>query len=173
MSSTRQRVPPLIDVLTLDDDSDMVDALEERMRAACSLHAFDYSRLDLASRVCFVAWGLEVDVNNGGLSQYFANYTGDGAADAPVVLRRIGEQKTARLVEQASRVFPRGSVPRFTAERRHLLERMSEKQLVQLQRLSRSFSLDNWRLNLRAFLRANTDELLQDEARSYGIAEGT
>jgi hypothetical protein len=173
MLSTRKRVPPLIDVLTLDDDSDLVDALEERMQAAISLHSFDYARLDLAARVCFIAWGLDAEVNNGGFHQYFSNYTGDGAADAPLLLRRIGESKTARLVEQASRLFPRGVVPRSHTERRELLERITEKQLYQLERLGRSFFLGNWRLNIRPFLRRNTDELLEDEARSYRIAQGT
>jgi hypothetical protein len=160
-------------VLTIEDDSDMVDALEERMQAAIGLRPFDYSRLDLAARVCFVAWGLDADVNNGGFYQYFTNYTGDGAADAPILLRRIDESKTARLVERASSIFPGGVAPCSNVERCRLLESLTDKHYRQLNHLSRSFFLSNWRLNIRSFLRANTDELLQDEAHFHGITEGT
>jgi hypothetical protein len=163
----------LVDVLALADDSDMVDALEERMLSAIGVEPFDYKSLDFAARVCFIAWGLDSDVNNGGFGQYFCNYTSDGAADAPSVLRRIGENKTARLLERACWLFPKGIAPRSNAERRRVLEQMPERYGERLDRLSRSFFFGNWRLNVRSFLRENTDELLADEARTHGIPEGT
>jgi hypothetical protein len=170
---TKRQVPALIDVLSLADDSDMVEALEGRMHAAIAIQPFDYDRLDLAARLCFAPWGLDVDVNNGGFGQYFSNYTGDGAADAPALLRRIGERKIAGLLQLACAIFPNGIAPRSIADRRRSLERMPERHGARLDQLSIRFFLDNWRSSLARLLRASTDELLDDEASTFGIAEGT
>jgi hypothetical protein len=54
---------------------------------------------------------LEREVNNGGFSQYFENSSGRYANDTIDMLREIGADRTAKILEEAIAFFPNKKVP--------------------------------------------------------------
>lgn len=59
-------------------------------------------------RVFYAVSGLEMDINNGGLDQYYNNSRADCAHELPDMLREIGMPHLADLVARANAVFPKG-----------------------------------------------------------------
>ena len=68
-------------------------------------------------RIVIVAYWIENEINNGGLAQYYLNSSGDNAAIAPDLLRKIDLPDLASIIERANAFFPNANPPRDRAER--------------------------------------------------------
>lgn len=78
-----------------------------------------YDKLAQPEKVFVCIWGLEGEVNNGGLDQYYFNSSGDHALDAVSSLEAIGAKHTADVIRQANALFgEKGPSPhRFTRQK--------------------------------------------------------
>lgn len=83
--------------------------------------------LDEPRRAVYIAYWVEAEINNGGLSQYYLNSAGNHAALAPDILYRLELPELADIVEQANAFFPDGVPPRDRAQRLDMLDEV-EKQ---------------------------------------------
>lgn len=63
-------------------------------------------------------------MNNGGFSQFFFNSSGDFSHETLDALKVIKAERTAILLEKAIAEFPNAKVPKDTAERRELMEKI-------------------------------------------------
>ncbi|MDT3738827.1 MAG: DMP19 family protein [Candidatus Kapabacteria bacterium] len=69
---------------------------------------------------------LEREINNGGFNQFYINSAGDFAHETIDSLRKIGANKTAKLVEQANDQFPDKTVPKDRITRQEILSLIEE-----------------------------------------------
>ncbi|MCC5786127.1 MAG: DMP19 family protein [Phycisphaerales bacterium] len=115
-----------------DNDSDK--ALKVLMDVDTSINkeldAIDRSELwlELLSeprRVFYAVYWLEAEVNNGGFDQYYINSPSDAASQVPGMLREIGMNDLAELVERANAVFPKGP-PRSREARLAQMEKLGD-----------------------------------------------
>lgn len=97
------------DILALDEPTAFAIALGELV--GNSPRADDFAALRPAEQVVWCVDGLEREVNNGGLEQFFLNSAGDQARETAAALRAIGAGHTANLLERALAVFPDGPSP--------------------------------------------------------------
>ena len=100
-----------------------MDTLQAAFETACG--KFNGSNLDSLSepdRVLVTIWGLEAEVNNGGVDQYYLNGAGDQAFFAPVALSLIGANQMAAIVKEANAAFgAAGPPPDWQLRRERLL----------------------------------------------------
>jgi hypothetical protein len=75
------------------------------------LSRHSWAELSAAERVVVLVDGVEREVNNGGLHQFYFNSAGDCATETPAALRAIGACQVAAIVEQANALFPGGAPP--------------------------------------------------------------
>jgi hypothetical protein len=87
--------------------------LDDEFKSALSREAeCGFSGLNDRDQLLHAIWHLEGDVNNGGFDQYYFNSGGDQAKIAPSMLRAIGAECMATIVETANAVFgPDGPSP--------------------------------------------------------------
>ena len=105
--------------MTLNAD-DIRDRLEDRWRR------IGYDALLPVERDFILTWWLEAEASNGSLHQYFANSTGDSAADALAALERIGASRAATVLRDAMKLFGDGPYPTDRAKRNELLDALPE-----------------------------------------------
>lgn len=76
----------------------------------------------ILSRSQYAVWTIfcvDVEIEDGGVSEVYVNSGGDYAADAPAALRRIGAPLHATVVARANRIaYPSGRIPATTQARR-------------------------------------------------------
>jgi len=94
-------------------------AIDER---ACPVDLLDEPR-----RIVYVTYWIEAEINNGGLSQYFFNSSGDNAAIAPELVRTLGELELVSILERANACFPNGYPTRNFLQRYDVLEEIEEE----------------------------------------------
>ena len=83
------------------------------------------SALNEHERVLYVTQVLEMEVNNGGFSQFFWNSGGDVANELVLTFEVIGATKTAAICQQAIDAFG-CEIPADRDEREELLDTMGE-----------------------------------------------
>jgi hypothetical protein len=99
----------------------------------------ELGELSPAERVFRAIWDLETEVNNGGFEQYYSNSAGDTAFLVVDALKTIGAHHAARIVAEASGVFPGSMPPRERDERQAILDSLHEEQRAQLESLDDAF----------------------------------
>ncbi len=77
-----------------------------------------------AERQLFAINWLLVEINIGGLHQFFYNDAGKFAADVLSGLQAIGAHEMAAIFKNAVALFPGGRVPVIQSERQHALENL-------------------------------------------------
>lgn len=101
-------------------------------------HGFD--SLTPAERGAFALQWLYREVNNGGFDQFFFNDAGKLAPDALYILKIIGADKTADILQQAMSIFPDGIVPVDQKIRREFMcDSLTSEQQVLLSELDAKF----------------------------------
>jgi hypothetical protein len=70
---------------------------------------------------------LEAEINNGGFDQFFYNSSGDYAYEALQSLNEVGAKKTANLISEAYKMFPKNPIPKQVESRQILLEKVSKE----------------------------------------------
>jgi hypothetical protein len=68
-----------------------------------------------------------IEIQNGGLHQFFSNDAGKYAHEALDGLRQIGAMKSASILERAISIFPEHRVPKDRAERDHVLDSLPDE----------------------------------------------
>jgi hypothetical protein len=61
-----------------------------------------------------------MEVNNGGLDQYFFNSSGEYAHETVEALKSIGAFKTASILQEAINRWPNGEIPKDIGKRREI-----------------------------------------------------
>ena len=69
----------------------------------------------------------EIEVNNGGISQYFFNSSGRYAHQTVDSLKLIGASHSAKILQKAIDKFPDKTVPQDDEKRAEILEQIEEK----------------------------------------------
>lgn len=138
-------------------DSVVVDVYEYCMeRCKCEPSALGESNVrDFLLCVLF-----ESEVNNGGLSQFFSNGSGDMSEETVLALERIGEPNTAELLREALRCFPNGIAPKDRDARNDLMEQLDEKAEEQLDKLDQIIWEHSLSQSCYAFLQAHKNDFL-------------
>lgn len=99
----------LAEIWTLEDPSDFVIALSQYIGEKCQ-YGEKMSVLSEPERVFYVGQLLEMEVNNGGFSQFFFNSSGDSANEIVSAFTKIGAVKTAEICKKAVSIYD-GEVP--------------------------------------------------------------
>ena len=82
-------------------------------------------------RVFYVAQLLEMEVNNGGFSQFFYNSSGDFSGELVHVFTEIGAMKTAEICKKALEAFGR-EIPMNRDEREEMLDEMESEEIDEI-----------------------------------------
>lgn len=69
----------------------------------------------------------EGEVNNGGISQFLSDSSGDMAEETILTLEKVGEHKIAKLLREALQCFPNGVAPKDCDTRNNLMEQFDGK----------------------------------------------
>ncbi|MNT54369.1 hypothetical protein D3C72_1915290 [compost metagenome] len=70
---------------------------------------------------------LEGQVNNGGFDQFFFNSSGDFTYEVLESYKNIGAYKTAKIINEAIKLFPTVPVSKDTETRRIIMQDLSEE----------------------------------------------
>lgn len=82
-----------------------------------------------------------LEVDNGGLHQFFFNYTGDHSLETLSALNSVGLLEHARHLSSAIALFPSAKVSKHTNKRREVLNKLSIKHFQKLD--EQIFSLES------------------------------
>ena len=99
----------------MEDPADFVIALSQYIGEKCQ-YGEDMSVLSEPERIFYVGQILEMEVNNGGFSQFFFNSSGDFANEIVSAFTKIGAVKTAEICKRAVSIYD-GEVPADRDER--------------------------------------------------------
>lgn len=83
-------------------------------------------------RVFYCAYKFMLEVNNGGLHQFFFNDTGEHSHETLIALKEVGSNDSAVVLEQAISLFPSASVSIDSPNRRSALESIDINKLRKL-----------------------------------------
>lgn len=87
-------------IWSIGDANERIIALSEYVAEKCRF-GVRMEKLSRAERVFFITQNVEIEVNNGGFSQFFYNSSGDFAGEMVDAFREIGAEKTAAICQQA------------------------------------------------------------------------
>lgn len=88
----------------IEDPNDFMIALSDHIAQKCQ-YGEDMSVLSAPERTIFITQSLEMEVNNGGFSQFFYNSSGDFSGELAAAFTAIGADKTAAICQQAISAF--------------------------------------------------------------------
>lgn len=83
--------------------------------------------LNTSQRLVVIIENLEREINNGGFNQFYYNSSGEYANETVHLLKKVGANRTAEIVEEANREWENGFVPKERTKRRQVLERIEIK----------------------------------------------
>jgi hypothetical protein len=119
------------------DSEELLLGLSEAVAARAESVGHDGLRPAEKTFVCI--WGLEKEINNGGLYQYFFNPSGDHAQHAPEALAAIGARRTMTILQSANAIFPDGGPSADRVRRQEQLDSLSDEAAEELDRLDEEF----------------------------------
>lgn len=125
------------DILAIDDPTSFAIALSDLVFPRWDRDG--YEALTPPERVAYCIDALEREVNNGGFQQFFANSSGDTAADTLSALEALGAAATADLLRRAIGVFPDARPPVDREQRIDLLEQLPADAAATWSRLDDEF----------------------------------
>ena len=107
--------------------NDSIIAIDEFVSELCE-YGENLENLTEPQKNFFFNQQLEMEVNNGGFSQYFFNSPGDYAHQTVESLKLIGANNVAKILQEAIDKFPNKTVPQDRTERQDvLLDEIEEK----------------------------------------------
>ena len=118
----------LNEIWTIEDPSDFVTALSQYIGKKCR-YGENMSILSEPERIFYVGQLLEMEVNNGGFSQFFFNSSGDFANEIVSAFAEIGAVKTAKICKKAVSIYS-GAVPADRNDRENAFIETEEKLTV-------------------------------------------
>lgn len=116
-------------IWAMEDGNERIIALSEYVAEKCRF-GIKMDKLSRPERVLFITQDVEMEVNNGGFSQFFYNSSGDFAGEMVQAYREIGAEKTADICQQALDAIGQ-PLPQNRAERIELLEKIESDTLTE------------------------------------------
>ncbi len=115
-------------IWAMADGEERIIALSEYVAEKCRF-GIKMEKLSRPERVLFITQNVEMEVNNGGFSQFFYNSSGDFADEMVQAYREMGAGKTAAICQQALDAIGQ-PLPQNRAERIELLENIETDALT-------------------------------------------
>lgn len=116
-------------IWSIGDTNERLIALSEYVAEKCRF-GIKMEKLSHPERVFFITQNVEIEVNNGGFSQFFYNSSGDFAGEMVDAFQEIGAEKTAAICQQALDVVGQ-PLPVNRAERIELIEAIETDALME------------------------------------------
>ena len=135
---TEQEMQEFSDTPTLNSNADIRKMLQSEIDTNDSIIAIheyigklsnwgeDLDNLTEPQKIFYLNQIFEMEVNNGGISQYFFN-SGQYAHETVNSLKAISALKTAEILQKSIDKFPKAIVPKDDDKREDILEKMEEK----------------------------------------------
>ena len=120
------RKPDLEKLLAAQDINSSILELDNYICELCSWGE-DMDNLTRPQRNFYLNQNLEREVTNGGFRLYFYNATGEFAHETVDSLKNIGASATAKLLQEAIKMFPDSTVPKNIMERQQLVSDLVSK----------------------------------------------
>ncbi len=121
----------------------MTDSLTRLQPIANSIiHTYFHtgsSFLSVAESVFFHVWSFGSMVDNGGLAGFYCNSTGEHASVTVRALRAVGAIESARILEEANRLFGNAGPPIDLEERNEALMNLNADQNERLELLDAEY----------------------------------
>lgn len=114
-------------IWNLTDTTDFVIAMTEHLNQKTQ-YGEDMSVLSAAERVFYITQTLEMEVNNGGFSQFFYNSSGNFSNELVGAFSSIGANTTAAICQRAIDAFGR-DIPVDRYERQEMLDELESDEL--------------------------------------------
>ena len=114
-------------IWNLTDTNDFVIAMTEHLNEK-TLYGEDMSILSDAERIFYITQTLEMEVNNGGFSQFFYNSSGNFSNELVGAFTSIGANTTAAICQRAIDAFGR-DIPVDRYERQEILDELESDEL--------------------------------------------
>ena len=120
---------PLSEIWKIEDSNDLLVELGAYVADKCE-YGDNADALTPQEKVLYICTDVEMEVNNGGFSQYFYNSGGRFHADAPAALRAAGLDSVAELMERANELIG-CTLPEDLEERRDQLDGILGEELLE------------------------------------------
>lgn len=114
----------------LNDANDFVIAMTEHLVKKTN-YGDDMSLLSDAERIFYITQTLEMEVNNGGFSQFFYNSSGDFSNELVSAFTAIGADVTAAICQKAIAVFG-CEIPVDRSEREEMLDNLEGEEIDEI-----------------------------------------
>ena len=114
----------------LTDKNDFVVAMTEYLDHKTQ-YGDNMSVLSEAERIFYITQTLEMEVNNGGFSQFFYNSGGDFAHELVSAFAAIGANTTAAICQKALSAFGR-DIPADREEREEMLDELESEEIDEI-----------------------------------------
>ena len=118
------------DIWALTDTNDFVVAMTEYLDNKTK-YGEDMSVLSKEERIFYITQTLEMEVNNGGFSQFFYNSSGDFSNDLVGAFTAIGANATATICKKAILAFGR-DIPVDRNEREEMLDELENDEIDEI-----------------------------------------
>ena len=117
-------------IWSLTDTNDFVIAMTEHLdnKTQCGN---DMSVLSEAERIFYITQTLEMEVNNGGFSQFFYNSGGNFSNELVRAFTAIGANATAAICQKAVAAFGR-DIPVDRDEREEMLDELESEEIDEI-----------------------------------------
>lgn len=121
---------PLEEIWKIENIDDFIMAMNDYIGEKCK-YGDDIDRLNEYERVFFVTQQLEMEVNNGGFSQFFYNTSGDFSHELVHAFTEIGANKTVVICKKALDAFPQ-TFPVDRYERQEMLDELESDEIEEI-----------------------------------------
>ena len=118
------------DIWALTDTNDFVVAMTEYLDHKTK-YGEDMSVLSKEERIFYITQILEMEVNNGGFSQFFYNSSGDFSNELVGAFTAIGANATAAICQKAISAFGR-DIPVDRNEREEMLDELENDKIDEI-----------------------------------------
>ena len=117
-------------IWNLTDTNDFVVAMTEHLDGKTK-HGEDMSVLSESERIFYITQTLEMEVNNGGFSQFFYNSSGNFSNELVSAFTAIGANATAAICRKAISAFGR-NIPVDRDERVEMLDELENDEIDEI-----------------------------------------
>ena len=118
------------DIWALTDTNDFIVAMTEYLDNKTK-YGEDMSVLSKEERIFYITQTLEMEVNNGGFSQFFYNSSGDFSNELVGAFTAIGANATAAICKKAILAFGR-DIPVDRNEREEMLDELENDEIDEI-----------------------------------------
>ncbi len=115
------------EIWQIEKISDFLSALSEYINEKCH-YGERISLLSKPEKVFYITQSLEMEVNNGGFSQFFFNFSGNFSNELTETFYEIGAKKTAEICQKAIAILQK-DIPLDRDERVKMLKKYESQEI--------------------------------------------